>query len=61
MLKIAQKGPYLDTKLAIDRARWLKTARNLLVVMRVCYPVVLSYLGGGFEPRCGRKAFWTAC
>ena len=35
--------------------------RNLFVVMRVCSPVVLSYLDAGFEPRCGRKDFWTAC
>ena len=35
--------------------------RNLVVVMRLCSPVVLSYLDAGFEPRCGRKGFWTAC
>ena len=35
--------------------------RNLFVVMRLCSPVVLSYLDAGFEPRCGRKDFWTFC
>ena len=35
--------------------------RNLFVVMRLCSPVVLSYLDAGFEPRCGRKDFWIAC
>ena len=34
---------------------------NLFVVMRLGSPVVLSYLDAGFEPRCGRKDFWTAC
>ena len=29
--------------------------------MRVCSPVVLSYLDAGFEPRCGRKDFLSAC
>ena len=33
--------------------------RNLFVVMRLCSPVVLSYLDAGFEPPCGRKDFWT--
>ena len=28
--------------------------------MRVCSPVVLSYLDAGFDPWCGRKDFWTA-
>ena len=36
-------------------------ARNLFVVMRLCSPVVLSYLDAGFERRCGRKDFWTGC
>ena len=31
------------------------------MVMRLCSPVVLSYLDAGFEPRCGRKDFLTAC
>ena len=35
--------------------------RNLFVVMRLGSKVVLSYLDVGFEPRCGRKDFWTAC
>ena len=30
------------------------------MVMRLCSPVVLSYLDAGFEPRCGRKDFLTA-
>ena len=34
---------------------------KLFVVMRLGSPVVLSYLDAGFEPRCGRKDFWTAC
>ena len=60
MLKIAQKRPFLDAKLAIERARRPETARNLFVVMRVCSPVVLSYLDAGFEPFCGRKDFLLA-
>ena len=32
-------------------------ARNLVVVMRLCSPVVFSYLDAGFEPRCRRKDF----
>ena len=35
--------------------------RDLFVVMRICSPVVLSYLDAGFEPRCGRKDFLCAC
>ena len=31
------------------------------MVIRVCSPVVLSYLDAGFEPRCCRKDFWTFC
>ena len=58
---MAQKQPFLDTKLAIERARRLQMARNLFGVMRLCFPVVMSYLDAGFEPRCGRKDFWTAC
>ena len=60
MLKIAQKRPFLDAKLAIERARRPETARNLFVVMRVCSPVVLSYLDAGFEARYGRKDFLLA-
>ena len=29
--------------------------------MRVGSPVVVSYFDAGFEPRCGRKDFLTAC
>ena len=61
MLKIAQKRPFLDAKLAIERARRPATARNLFVVLRVCSPVVLSYLDAGFEARCGRKDCFIAC
>ena len=35
--------------------------RKLFVVMRLGSAVVLSYLDAGFEPRCGRKDFLTAC
>ena len=35
--------------------------RNLFVVMRLGSLVVLSYFDAGFDPRCGRKDFWTAC
>ena len=59
--KTAPKRPFLYTKSAIERARRLKNAMKLLVVMRLCSPVVLSYLDAGFEPRCGRKDFLTAC
>ena len=31
------------------------------MMMRVCSPVVLSYLDASFEPMCGHKDFWTAC
>ena len=55
VLKIAPKRPFLDTKSAIERARRFEMAQNPVVVMRVCSPVVLSYLDAGFEPRCGRK------
>ena len=34
---------------------------KLFVVMRLGSPFILSYLDAGFEPRCGRKDFWTAC
>ena len=61
MLKTSQKRPFLDTKSAIERARWLETARNLFVVVRVCSPVVLSYLDAVFDPRCVRKDSWIAC
>ena len=60
-MKTAPKRPFWDTKSAVERARRLKTQRNLFVVMRVCSPVALSYLDAGFEPWCGRKDFWTFC
>ena len=61
VLQIAEKGPFLDTKSAVAWARWLEMQRNLVVVMPLCSPVVLSYLDAGFEPSCGRKDFWSAC
>ena len=36
-------------------------AQNLFAMMRICSPFVLGYLDAGFEPRCGRKDFLTAC
>ena len=51
-MKTAPKGPFLDTKLALQRARRLQTTPNLFVVMRVCSPVVLSYFDAGFAQRC---------
>ena len=60
-MKTAQKRPFWDTYWAVERARRLKTQRNLFVVMCLCSPVVLSYLDAGFEPRCGCKDFWTFC
>ena len=47
-------------KSAVAWARRLEMQRNLVVVMRLCSQVVLSYLDAGFEPLCGRKDFWTA-
>ena len=47
--------------MAVERARRLEMQRNLFVVMRLCSPVVLSYLDAAFEPRCGNKDFWTFC
>ena len=61
VLKTAQKWPFLGTKLAVERARRLKTQRNLFVVMRIRSPIVLSYLDAGFVSRCGHKDFWTFC
>ena len=61
VLKAAPKRPFLDTKPAVERARRLETAQNLFVVLRVCSPVVLSYLDAGFEPICTRKHFLIAC
>ena len=56
-LERLKNGHSLDTKSAIERARRLETAHNLFVVMRVCPPVVVSYLDANFEPRRGRKDF----
>ena len=61
VLKTAQKHPVLDTKSAIERARRLQTARNLIVVVRLCSLVVLSYLDAAFEAQCLRKDFLIAC
>ena len=47
--------------MAVEWAGRLETERNLFVVMRLCSPVVLSYLDAGVEPHCRRKNFWTAC
>ena len=47
----------MDTKSAMERARQLKIARNLFVVMCVCSPVVLGYSYASFEPRYGNKFF----
>ena len=60
VLKTAQKRPFLDTKSAVERASRLKKKQNLFVVMRLCSPVVLSYLDAGFQRCCGRKNVWTA-
>ena len=58
ILKTAPKRLLLDTKLAIERARQLEMAApNLIVVMRICSAVVLSYLDAGLEPQCPRKEF----
>ena len=59
--KTAQKRPFLDTNSAVERARRLKVQRNVVVVMRLGSPVVLSYLDAGFEPHCGGKDFLSAC
>ena len=59
--KTAQKRPFLDTKSSVERARRLEMQRNLFVVMRLCSPVVLSYLDARFEPRCGPNDFLCAC
>ena len=61
VLKTTQKRPFLDTKSVVERARRLKTQRNLFVVLRIPSLVILSYLEAGFEQRCGRKDFWTFC
>ena len=48
-LKTGSKRPFLDTKSATKRARWLEMAQNLFVVMCICSPVILSYLDVNFE------------
>ena len=58
-MKTAQKQPFLDTKSALERARRLEMAQNLLQVMRICSAVVLSYLDAGFEPRCPQQDFFN--
>ena len=58
---MVQKGPFLHIKLAIERLKRLETTRNLLMMMRFCLPVILSYLDAGFEPRRRSKAFWITC
>ena len=55
--KKTQNGHFWDTKSAVKRARRLKAAQNLFPVMRVCFPVGLSYLDAGFEPQC--SGYWT--
>ena len=45
----APKWPFLTTKSAIERARWLQKAQIPLHVMRICSPVSLSYLDANFE------------
>ena len=49
------------TKSAIERAKRLKMAQNLIVVMRICSRVVLSYLHAGFETQFTQKEFLAAC
>ena len=61
VLKTATKRPFLGTKSAVQRAKRLERARTEFVVMRLCSPVVLSYLDAGFEPRFRRKDSLTAC
>ena len=52
--------PFLDTKSAVERARRVKTARNLFLVMRIGSLIVLNDYAG-FEPRFRRKDFLIAC
>ena len=61
VLKTAQRRPFLETKLAVERARRPETAQNLFVVMRLGSPIVMSHLDAGFEPRCGHKDVSIAC
>ena len=57
LLKTSPKQPFLDTKSVRETARWLETACNPFVVMRLSSPVVLSNLDAGLEPRCPSKDF----
>ena len=62
VLKRAQKRAFLDAELATERAKRLKMAQNLFVVMCMCFPVVLSFLDAGFEPLSAPADFWiTNC
>ena len=45
----------------MEQATWLKMQRKLFAVMRLCSPVVLSYLDAGFDPRCRGNDFLLAC
>ena len=46
--KTTQKRPFLDTNLAVKRARRIRTVQNLFLVMRVCFPELLD---AGFQPQ----------
>ena len=59
-MKVDPKRPFVETKSAIDWARRPELLRNLFVLMRVCCPVVLSYLDTGFEPLCPGMDFLIA-
>ena len=59
--KTASEWPFLDTKLAVEQARQLKTHQSLFVVISICSPLVLSHSDVAVEPRCGHKGFWTFC
>ena len=58
---MARKQPFLDTQLAIEGASLLKMQGNVFAVMRICSPVVLSYLDAGFQPRCRCKDVLIGC
>ena len=60
-MKTAPKRPFLDTKSAVERTRWLRTSQNLFLVLRLGSQVVLSHLDAGFDPWCGHRDFWTFC
>ena len=46
--KTTQKRPFLDTNLAVKRARRIGTAQNVFLVLRVCFPELLD---AGFQPQ----------